>query len=165
MGLETATKDNPSTDIGNRILFENDLVRVWELAVEPGTSKGWHRHDLPYVIVPMTDGKIEIESKDGHIVRPEGRGRQGDLARPRRNPRSAQPRQRRLQERAGRDQTAAARRSRRSPATAKGMAGETNGCYDNLLANVPTELWIGGKWRKASDNARFDVIDPATESR
>ena len=25
--------------------------------------------------------------------------------------------------------------------------------YDNLLANVPTDLWIGGKWRKASDNA------------
>ncbi|MPZ56153.1 MAG: aldehyde dehydrogenase family protein [Rhizobiales bacterium] len=35
--------------------------------------------------------------------------------------------------------------------------------YDNLLANVPTDLWIGGQWRKASDNARFDVIDPATE--
>ena len=36
--------------------------------------------------------------------------------------------------------------------------------YENLLANVPTDLWIGGKWRKASDNARFDVIDPATEN-
>ena len=37
--------------------------------------------------------------------------------------------------------------------------------YDNLLANVPTDLWIGGKWRKSSDNARFDVIDPATEKK
>jgi succinate-semialdehyde dehydrogenase / glutarate-semialdehyde dehydrogenase len=35
--------------------------------------------------------------------------------------------------------------------------------YDNLLANVPTDLYIGGKWRKSSDNRRFDVIDPATE--
>jgi succinate-semialdehyde dehydrogenase/glutarate-semialdehyde dehydrogenase len=35
--------------------------------------------------------------------------------------------------------------------------------YDNLLANVPTDLWIGGKWRKSSDNQRFDVVDPATE--
>jgi succinate-semialdehyde dehydrogenase/glutarate-semialdehyde dehydrogenase len=35
--------------------------------------------------------------------------------------------------------------------------------YENLLANVPTDLWIGGKWYKASDGARFDVIDPATE--
>ncbi len=34
---------------------------------------------------------------------------------------------------------------------------------DNELANVPTDLWIGGEWRKASDGARFDVIDPATE--
>jgi len=37
--------------------------------------------------------------------------------------------------------------------------------YDNLLANVPTDLWIGGKWRNASDRGRFDVMDPATENK
>src|ERR1700680_2770847 len=37
--------------------------------------------------------------------------------------------------------------------------------YDNLTANVPTDLWIGGKWRQASDQGRFDVIDPATERK
>ncbi len=37
--------------------------------------------------------------------------------------------------------------------------------YDNLLANVPTDLYIAGKWRKSSDNSRFDVIDPATENK
>src|SRR6202050_5521120 len=37
--------------------------------------------------------------------------------------------------------------------------------YDNLLAKVPTDLWIGGKWRKSSDGGRFDVIDPATENK
>jgi len=36
--------------------------------------------------------------------------------------------------------------------------------YDNLLAGVPTDLWIGGTWRKSSDGQRFDVIDPATEN-
>ena len=36
--------------------------------------------------------------------------------------------------------------------------------YENLLAHVPTDLWIGGAWRKASDDARFEVIDPATEN-
>jgi succinate-semialdehyde dehydrogenase/glutarate-semialdehyde dehydrogenase len=35
--------------------------------------------------------------------------------------------------------------------------------YENLLANVPTDLYIGGRWCKSSDNQRFDVIDPATE--
>ena len=29
--------------------------------------------------------------------------------------------------------------------------------YDNLLANVPTDLYIGGKWRPATDKGRFDV--------
>jgi succinate-semialdehyde dehydrogenase / glutarate-semialdehyde dehydrogenase len=37
--------------------------------------------------------------------------------------------------------------------------------YENLLANVPTDLWIGGRWQKSSDSQRFDVIDPATENR
>jgi succinate-semialdehyde dehydrogenase/glutarate-semialdehyde dehydrogenase len=37
--------------------------------------------------------------------------------------------------------------------------------YENLLADVPTDLWIGGEWRKASDGGRFDVIDPATENK
>ena len=37
--------------------------------------------------------------------------------------------------------------------------------YDNLLAKVPTDLWIGGKWRKSSDGGRFDVTDPATENK
>ncbi len=36
--------------------------------------------------------------------------------------------------------------------------------YENLLADVTTDLWIGGGWRKSSDNARFDVLDPATEN-
>src|SRR5215216_1053342 len=57
--------------IGNRVIFENEQVRVWELAVEPGKSKGLHRHDLPYVIVPLTEGKIEIESIDGKVYRPQ----------------------------------------------------------------------------------------------
>src|SRR6202045_3103846 len=37
--------------------------------------------------------------------------------------------------------------------------------YENLLANVPTDLWIGGKWRKSSDGGRFAFLDPATENK
>jgi succinate-semialdehyde dehydrogenase/glutarate-semialdehyde dehydrogenase len=28
--------------------------------------------------------------------------------------------------------------------------------------SVPTNLWIGGRWRQAEDGGRFDVLDPAT---
>jgi len=35
--------------------------------------------------------------------------------------------------------------------------------HEQLLAGVPTDLWIAGRWRAASDGARFEVEDPATE--
>src|ERR1700689_4937838 len=47
----------------------------------------------------------------------------------------------------------------------KKKGGPMSARDDNLLANVPTDLWIGGKWRKSSDGGRFDVIDPATENK
>jgi hypothetical protein len=60
--------------IGDRVMHENELVRVWDFVVEPGKSKGWHRHELPYVIIPMTDGDIELESAlTGDIERPRAR--------------------------------------------------------------------------------------------
>jgi succinate-semialdehyde dehydrogenase/glutarate-semialdehyde dehydrogenase len=36
--------------------------------------------------------------------------------------------------------------------------------FDNIVAGVPTDLYIGGKWKPASDGLRFGVTDPATES-
>src|SRR3989442_3858158 len=37
--------------------------------------------------------------------------------------------------------------------------------YENLLANVPTDRWIGAKWRKASEGGRCDVRGRATENK
>ena len=34
---------------------------------------------------------------------------------------------------------------------------------DKLLRNIPTDLYIGGQWRKPSSGEYFDVHDPATE--
>jgi len=60
--------------IGDRVMYENALVRVWDFVVEPGRNKGWHRHELPYVIIPMTDGDIELESAlTGAIEHPKGK--------------------------------------------------------------------------------------------
>src|SRR3954449_9718261 len=32
----------------------------------------------------------------------------------------------------------------------------------DVLSKVPTDLFIGGTWRAASEGGRFDVLDPAT---
>ncbi len=40
---------------------------------------------------------------------------------------------------------------------------EETSTHDQILAGVPTQLWIDGRWRESSDGVRFAVEDPATE--
>jgi quercetin dioxygenase-like cupin family protein len=58
-------------NIGDRILFENEFVRVWIVSFEPGQVQPSHQHQLPYLIVPLIPGKSELEYQDGTIRRPE----------------------------------------------------------------------------------------------
>ena len=48
---------NISEDIGTRLLFENDRVRVWDLALAPGESTGMHRHENDYLYVVIGGGE------------------------------------------------------------------------------------------------------------
>jgi len=38
-------------------------VTLWRLA--PGSETGWHRHALPYLIVPVMGGQVTVEDKTG----------------------------------------------------------------------------------------------------
>ena len=40
------------------MLFENDRVRVWELALAPGESSDVHEHTLDYLLVQLEGDKI-----------------------------------------------------------------------------------------------------------
>ena len=44
---------------------DNDRTRVtlWEFA--PGAATGWHRHEMDYVIIPLTTGKLKLVGSDG----------------------------------------------------------------------------------------------------
>ena len=53
--------------VGDRILFENATIRVWSVSLEPEAIQAWHKHDLPYLIVPLTPGENEMEFEDGRI--------------------------------------------------------------------------------------------------
>jgi beta-alanine degradation protein BauB len=44
---------------------ENDRVIVTEWRFTPGANTGWHRHEHDYVVVPLMDGKVKLETKDG----------------------------------------------------------------------------------------------------
>lgn len=47
------------------VLIDNDVVRVTEWRFAPGAATGHHRHEYDYVVVPMTDGLLRIESATG----------------------------------------------------------------------------------------------------
>jgi quercetin dioxygenase-like cupin family protein len=54
-----------SENVGNRLLFENDRVRVWDLRIEPGQSTGLHRHATDYFYVVIGDGSLQGIRADG----------------------------------------------------------------------------------------------------
>src|SRR5260370_31771724 len=47
-----------STDIGTELLFENERIRVWQMALQPGEESPHHRHEADYVFVYTTPSRI-----------------------------------------------------------------------------------------------------------
>lgn len=47
---------------------DNERVRVTEWRFPPGAQTGWHRHLHDYVVVPLTDGNLELESAEGRHI-------------------------------------------------------------------------------------------------
>jgi beta-alanine degradation protein BauB len=56
--------------VGTRLLFENDLVRVWDLRLAPGEAIPLHRHELDYLYVVIGDGTLQTEFVDGSADTP-----------------------------------------------------------------------------------------------
>jgi quercetin dioxygenase-like cupin family protein len=47
---------------------ENDRFIVTEWQFAPGAHIGWHRHAYDYVVVPMTTGRLTLETATGPAV-------------------------------------------------------------------------------------------------
>ena len=45
--------------------IDNARVRVTEWRFAPGAATGWHRHEMDYVIVPLTTGPLLIREPGG----------------------------------------------------------------------------------------------------
>lgn len=61
--------DQPDlSQVGHRVLFENERVRVWQVHLTPGETQPMHRHDLPYVVVSISGAINVIETVDGTLI-------------------------------------------------------------------------------------------------
>ncbi len=52
-------------DVANRLLFENERVRVWEMRLEPGEASDLHHHDLPYLLCILEGTSIDADYASG----------------------------------------------------------------------------------------------------
>ena len=56
----------PLGDIGSKLLFEDDEIRIWELRLAPGEVSAPHRHGCDYVIVDVAGDKIAAKAVPGY---------------------------------------------------------------------------------------------------
>lgn len=62
-GIKTAAaKGVKLGEIGQRIVLENEYVRIWEINLDPGETIDFHIHYHPYVIISLGGGENEIET-------------------------------------------------------------------------------------------------------
>ena len=50
------------------VQIENERVIVTEWRFEPGAETKWHRHEYDIIVVPLTTGKLLIETETGENV-------------------------------------------------------------------------------------------------
>ncbi len=61
--------------VGQRVLMENDRVRVWQITLRPGESQAWHQHEHPYLVVAVEGAMNVVTVVDGkEIPAPEPTG-------------------------------------------------------------------------------------------
>ena len=69
-GLKAAAERGMTLgEIGQRIVLENEHVRVWEIALEPGEMIDFHLHYHPYLVVSLGGGENEIETIFGNRMK------------------------------------------------------------------------------------------------
>jgi hypothetical protein len=48
-------------DIGTRVVYEDDRVRVWVLKLAPGEASATHRHELDHLLIQVAGDRIAVE--------------------------------------------------------------------------------------------------------
>lgn len=61
--------DDQYAHVAQTVLFENDLIRLWEISLPVGGGHPTHHHLLPYVILSVDGGHNQMKWQDGRTTR------------------------------------------------------------------------------------------------
>jgi hypothetical protein len=68
-GLDEAKRRGMTLgEVGQRIVLENEHVRIWEVRLEPGETIDFHIHYHPYIVISLDGGENEIETVFGKKI-------------------------------------------------------------------------------------------------
>ncbi len=48
-------------DVGTKVVFEDDRVRVWVLKLAPGERSAVHRHELDHLLIQVKGDRIAVD--------------------------------------------------------------------------------------------------------
>jgi mannose-6-phosphate isomerase-like protein (cupin superfamily) len=66
---EAAKRGIELGQVGQRIVLENEHVRIWEINLDPGETIEFHIHYHPYVVISLGGGENEIETIFGDRIK------------------------------------------------------------------------------------------------
>ncbi len=56
-------------DVANRLLFENEHVKVWEMNLQPGEASDFHEHTRPYLMCVVQGSSIDADFEGGESLK------------------------------------------------------------------------------------------------
>ena len=60
-----------NVEVGTKLLYENERIRVWENLLAPGERLPFHCHRTPYFWVCIDGGRAIQRYPDGHLIHVE----------------------------------------------------------------------------------------------
>ncbi|MBU2664957.1 hypothetical protein KOI35_15750 [Actinoplanes bogorensis] len=69
-------------EVGQTVLLDNPVIRVWDVALEPGETHPWHLHHNPYVVLSISGSEARMDWLDGSEPRFLNEYRGGSVYRP-----------------------------------------------------------------------------------
>ncbi|HEY9567084.1 MAG TPA: cupin domain-containing protein [Thalassobaculum sp.] len=49
------------------VQVDDERVRVTEWRIPKGGATSWHRHEMPYVVIPIEGGRLRVATADGDV--------------------------------------------------------------------------------------------------
>lgn len=59
---------NPINARGDKIVFENESIRIWTIHLKPGGRLPFHKHEIPYFWTALAAGTSRSYYNDGSVI-------------------------------------------------------------------------------------------------